>query len=77
MREWKAQAYRVMVVDEGFDLNGKTYDSLSKVAFATPAPIGTVRASLVGTRSRLRPGHEDGAVRRSIRCAIYTRVEVT
>jgi hypothetical protein len=34
MREWKAQAYRVMVVDEGFAWNGKTYDSLSKVAFA-------------------------------------------
>ena len=34
MREWKAQAYRVMVVNEGFALNGKTYDSLSKVAFA-------------------------------------------
>jgi len=29
-----AQAYRVMVVDDGFALNGKTYDSLSKVAFA-------------------------------------------
>jgi Protein of unknown function (DUF2924) len=24
----------VMVVDDGFALNGKTYDSLSKVAFA-------------------------------------------
>ena len=34
MREWDAQAYRVMVVDEGFAWNGKTYDSLSKVAFA-------------------------------------------
>jgi hypothetical protein len=34
MREWNAQSYRVMVVDEGFALNGKTYDSLSKVAFA-------------------------------------------
>ena len=34
MREWNAQAYRVMVVDEGFTCNGKTYDSLSKVAFA-------------------------------------------
>ncbi|HMA56670.1 MAG TPA: DUF2924 domain-containing protein, partial [Pseudolabrys sp.] len=32
--EWKTQVYRVMVVDEGFALNGKTYDSLSKVAFA-------------------------------------------
>jgi hypothetical protein len=34
MREWNAQAYRVMVVDDGFALNGKTYDSLSKVAVA-------------------------------------------
>jgi hypothetical protein len=34
MREWNARAYRVMVVEEGFSLNGKTYDSLSKVAFA-------------------------------------------
>ena len=34
MREWNAQAYRVMVVDKGFAWNGKTYDSLSKVAFA-------------------------------------------
>jgi Protein of unknown function (DUF2924) len=34
MREWNARAYRVMVVDEGFAWNGKTYDSLSKVAFA-------------------------------------------
>jgi hypothetical protein len=34
MREWKTQVYRVMVVNEGFALNGKTYDNLSKVAFA-------------------------------------------
>jgi hypothetical protein len=34
MREWNAQAHRVMVVDEGFAWNGKIYDSLSKVAFA-------------------------------------------
>jgi Protein of unknown function (DUF2924) len=34
MREWNAQAYRVMVVDAGFAWNGKTYDSLSQVAFA-------------------------------------------
>jgi hypothetical protein len=34
MRQWNAHAYRVMVVDEGFAWNGKTYDSLSKVAFA-------------------------------------------
>jgi len=33
-REWNAKAYRVMVLDEGFGWNGKTYESLSKVAFA-------------------------------------------
>jgi len=34
MREWNARTHRVMVVNEGFAWNGKTYDSLSKVAFA-------------------------------------------
>jgi hypothetical protein len=34
IREWNTKNYRVMVVDEGFAWNGKTYDSLSKVAFA-------------------------------------------
>ena len=33
-REWNAQTCRVMVVEKGFAWNGKTYDSLSKVAFA-------------------------------------------
>jgi len=32
MREWKGCRHRVMVVDEGFVWNGKTYDSLSKIA---------------------------------------------
>ncbi len=32
-REWNTQTHRVMVVDEGFAWNGKTYDSLSKLAF--------------------------------------------
>jgi len=34
MRQWNAKNFRVMVVEEGFAFNGKTYDSLSKVAFA-------------------------------------------
>ena len=34
MREWNGRPHRVMVVDEGFAWNGKTYDSLSKIAFA-------------------------------------------
>jgi hypothetical protein len=34
VREWNGQPHRVMVVDGGFAWNGKTHDSLSKVAFA-------------------------------------------
>ena len=34
MREWNDRPHRVKVVDEGFAWNGKTYDSLSKIAFA-------------------------------------------
>lgn len=34
MREWSGRPHRVMVVDTGFTWNGKTYDSLSKIAFA-------------------------------------------
>ena len=34
MREWDGRPHRVMVVDAGFAWNGKTYDSLSKIAFA-------------------------------------------
>ena len=33
-REWNGHNHRVMVVDGGFAFEGKTYDSLSKVAFA-------------------------------------------
>jgi len=34
MREWNGHSQRVMVLDDGFAWNGKTYDSLSHVAFA-------------------------------------------
>ena len=34
MREWNDQRQRVMVMADGFAWNGRTYDSLSKVAFA-------------------------------------------
>lgn len=33
-REWNGRPHRVMVVQAGFAWMGKTYDSLSKVAFA-------------------------------------------
>ena len=34
MREWNGRPHRVMVVEEGFAWNGKTYESLSRIAFA-------------------------------------------
>jgi hypothetical protein len=34
VREWDRQSQRVTVMADGFAWNGKTYDSLSKVAFA-------------------------------------------
>jgi Protein of unknown function (DUF2924) len=33
-REWNGQMHRVAVLADGFAWNGKTYASLSKVAFA-------------------------------------------
>jgi hypothetical protein len=42
VREWDRQSHRVMVLANGFAWNGHTYDSLSKVAFASPAPDGMV-----------------------------------
>lgn len=33
-REWNGQQHRVMVVDGGFAFEGRTFDSLSKIAFA-------------------------------------------
>lgn len=33
-REWNGQQHRVMVVEGGFAFEGKTFDSLSKIAFA-------------------------------------------
>ena len=34
VREWDRRSQRVMVMADGFAWNGRTYDSLSKVAFA-------------------------------------------
>ena len=34
VRTWKGKTHRVMVMADGFAWNGRTYDSLSKVAFA-------------------------------------------
>jgi hypothetical protein len=57
-REWNGQAHRVMALDEGFAWNGKTYDSLSKIAFAItgtrwngPRFFGLARRSGTSTRN--------------------------
>src|SRR5262249_26140630 len=34
IREWDRQSHRVMVLADGFAWNGKTYESLTKIAFA-------------------------------------------
>ena len=34
VREWDRQSHRVMVLADGFGWNGKTYESLSRIAFA-------------------------------------------
>src|SRR5437588_4843407 len=34
VREWDRRSHRVMVMADGFALNGQAYDSLSKIAFA-------------------------------------------
>ena len=34
VREWDQKSHRVMVMPDGFAWNGKTYPSLSKIAFA-------------------------------------------
>jgi len=34
VREWDRKSHRVMVMPEGFAWNGKTFDSLSQIAFA-------------------------------------------
>ena len=74
-REWNGQMQRVAVLADGFAWNGKTYPSLSKVAFA-----------ITGTRWNgpkffgLRDKPSKGSVTmkagsaKPVRCAIYTRV---
>jgi hypothetical protein len=39
-REWDGHLQRVMVLADGFSWNGKTYPSLSKVAFAMMVALG-------------------------------------
>ena len=58
VREWDRQSQRVMVMADGFSWNGRTYDSLSKVAFAItgtrwngPRFFGLARRNGTSTRN--------------------------
>jgi hypothetical protein len=70
MRAWKGRSHRVMVVDEGFAWNGKTSDSLSKIACAiTGTKCGTAPAFLVfAIRSLPRPTHDCGGQQKGALC---------
>ena len=39
-REWNGRHHQAVVMDEGFAWDGKTYDNLSKIAFAITGPNG-------------------------------------
>src|SRR5215813_3013559 len=56
-REWDGHPQRVMVLADGFSWNGKTYPSLSKVAFAITGTrwSGPRFFGLDQSRSELRP----------------------
>jgi hypothetical protein len=58
VREWKGHSQRVMVMADGFSWNGRSYDSLSAVAFA-----------ITGTRWN---GHRFFGMRDKVRCGAAT-----
>ena len=74
-REWNGRMQRVTVLADGFAWNGKTYPSLSKIAFAItgtrwngPKFFGMRdKSSKAGTVMKTGKSKQ-------VRCAIYTRV---
>ena len=59
-REWNGQMQRVAVLADGFAWNGKTYPSLSKVAFAiTGTRWNGPKFFGLGTSQRKDLHHED------------------
>jgi hypothetical protein len=57
VREWNGQLQRVMVLAEGFAWNGKTYRSLSEVAFAITGTRWS-GPKFFGLRDKPKPGTE-------------------
>ena len=73
-REWNGRDHRVMVLADGFAFEGKTYDSLSKVAFAiTGTKWNGPRFFGLRAAPQLQAAYMTSAGK-SVRCAIYTRV---
>src|SRR5256886_15029259 len=70
-REWNGQMHRVAVVAEGFAWNGKTYRSLTKVAFAI---TGTRWSGPVARQTVEGICTMNAKSTKVVHCAIYTRV---
>jgi hypothetical protein len=69
-REWQGQIERVMALDEGFAWNGKTYASLSAVAFAITGVKWNGHRFFFGPNGRgagSGRGGKSGGIRREIR----------
>ena len=60
MRQWSGRQHRVMVMAKGFAWNGKTYDSLSKVAFAITGTNWN-GPRFFGLRDGVKDGSANGA----------------
>jgi hypothetical protein len=73
VREWDRQSHRVMVLADGFAWNGRTYDSLSKVAFAITGTRWN-GPRFFGLRDKQAPPTSETIPVKTLRCAIYTRV---
>ena len=78
VREWDRQSHRVMVLADGFAWNGRTYDSLTKVAFAITGTRWN-GPRFFGLRDKqAKPASGGQAMKptsvKTVRCAIYTRV---
>ena len=73
-REWNGHIHRVMVARDGFAWEGRTYDSLSKIACAiTGTKWNGPRFFGLRDKSTDR-GEAMTAASKAVRCAIYTRV---
>ena len=73
-REWNGQMHRVMVVKDGFAWDGRTYDSLSTIAFDYHRDQMEWPSLLWLARHEVGRGEAMTGASKAVRCAIYTRV---